>query len=105
MRSLLDIVLERMTSSVIPGTPIGDQLLAVLQSLSPPDATQYFGAANDVLLAPSARTTASPASPRRRPLDRCVCVFPIKSDEDLRTTDGCTLAVPSDVWLPILDDK
>ena len=66
MTSLLDIVLERMTSSVIPGTPLGDQLLAVLQSLAPPDATQYFGAANDVLLAPSARTTASPASPMRR---------------------------------------
>ena len=97
MTSLLDIVLERMTSSVIPGTPLGDQLLAVLHSLAPPDATQYFGAANDVLPAPSTRTAANPASPMRRLFDWCVCVFPIKSDGDLRTADGCTLAVPSEV--------
>src|SRR6187399_446767 len=91
MMSLLDIVLDRMTSSVIPGTPVGDQLVAVFQLLLPPDATQYLGAANDGLLAQSASTAASPASPRRRLLgrllgrllDRWVCAFPIRTKPHL----------------------
>src|SRR6187551_4115851 len=90
MMSLLDIVLDRMTSSVIPGTPVGDQLLAVFQLLLPPDAIQYLGAANDGLLAQSASTAASPASPRRRLLDRGVCAFPIRTEPHLWTTDRCT---------------